>query len=295
MSYNAILYDVEDGVATITLNRPDALNAFNLEMAGELRDAFDRIDADDAVRAVVVTGSGRGFCAGADLRDGPASFVNRSPEQNPVRDDGTFNYAAEGARDAGGRVTLRIFQCLKPVIGAINGPAVGIGATMMLPMDIRLASDSARIGFVFARRGIVPEAASAFFLPRIVGISQALEWCFSGDVFPASEALAGGLVKSVHAPEALLPAAKAIARDIADNTAPVSIALIRQMMWRGLGMTHPMEAHRVDSRGILSRAHSADVAEGVAAFFEKRSPLFPDRVSRNMPDYFPWWEEPNYE
>ena len=292
MSYNSIKYAVADGIATITLYRPDKLNAFTVEMMNEMIDAFDRIDSDDAVRAVIVTGEGRGFCAGADLSEGPSAFI--AAEDTPMRPDGSLDYAKESARDGGGLVTLRIFRCLKPVIACINGPAVGIGATMTLPMDIRLASENARIGFVFARRGIVPEAASSFFLPRIVGISQALQWCYSGRVFSAEEAKEGGLVAQVLPPEELLPAAIAIAREIADNTAPVSVALIRQMMWRGLTMSNPMDAHKVDSRGILSRGQSADVAEGVTSFFEKRAPVFPDRISTDMPDYFPWWEEPAY-
>ena len=291
MQYQTIRYEVGNGIATITLARPDKLNAFTQSMIEDMLDAFDRIDGDDDVRAVIVTGEGRAFCAGSDLSAGPDTFASGS---DLVRPDGSLDYSADGARDGGGRLTLRIFRCLKPVIAAINGAAVGIGATMTLPMDIRLASDNARIGFVFARRGIVPEAASSFFLPRVVGISQALEWCYSGRVFDAQEASAGGLVRSLHAPGDLLPAAQAIAREIADNTAPVSVALIRQMMWRGLGMAHPMEAHRIDSRGILSRGRSADIAEGIDAFFGKRPPQFPDRVSTGMPDYFPWWEEPTY-
>lgn len=291
MDYETIRYAVSDGIATITLSRPDKLNAFTPGMMDDLLDVFDRVDGDDDVRAVIVTGEGRAFCAGADLSDGPNAFVY---EGDVARPDGSLDYSADAARDGGGRVTLRIFQCLKPVIAAINGPAVGIGATMTLPMDIRMASENARIGFVFARRGIVPEAASSFFLPRVVGISQALEWCCSGRVFDAPEALAGGLVRSLHAPEDLLGAARSIAREIADNTAPVSVALVRQMMWRGLGMAHPMEAHRIDSRGVLSRGRSGDAAEGVDAFFNKRPPRFPDRISTSMPDYFPWWEEPVY-
>ncbi|HJQ16965.1 MAG TPA: crotonase/enoyl-CoA hydratase family protein [Allosphingosinicella sp.] len=291
MDYETIRYAVSDGIATITLSRPDKLNAFTPGMMDDLLDVFDRVDGDDDVRAVIVTGEGRAFCAGADLSDGPNAFVY---EGDVARPDGSLDYSADAARDGGGRVTLRIFQCLKPVIAAINGPAVGIGATMTLPMDIRMASENARIGFVFARRGIVPEAASSFFLPRVVGISQALEWCCSGRVFDAPEALAGGLVRSLHAPEDLLGAARSIAREIADNTAPVSVALVRQMMWRGLGMAHPMEAHRIDSRGVLSRGRSGDAAEGIDAFFNKRPPRFPDRISTSMPDYFPWWEEPVY-
>lgn len=295
MTYETIRYEVEDRIAILTLNRPDKLNAFTNEMAEEVIDAFERVDADDAVRAVIVTGAGRAFCAGADLSAGAKAFVFEDHDPNgPARPDGSYNYSSEGARDGGGRVTLRMFRCLKPVIGAINGPAVGIGATMTLPMDIRLASTAARMGFVFPRRGLVPEAASAYFLPRIVGISQALEWCLTGRIFPAEEAVAGGLVKSLHAPDALLPAALALAHEIAEGTSPVSVALTRQMLWRGLGYSDPMDAHRVDSRGIFSRGRSRDVAEGVAAFLEKRSPAFPERVSTDMPDYFPWWEEPQY-
>jgi len=294
MNYNTLLYAVADGIATLTLHRPEKLNAFTSEMMHELLDALDAVDADDAVRALIVTGEGRAFCAGADLSSGAAAFNAKTRPDSPVRPDGSLDYTAESARDGGGRLSLRIFQCLKPIIAAINGPAVGIGATMTLPMDIRLASDQARIGFVFARRGIVPEAASSYFLPRIVGISRALEWCYSGRVYSAEEAKAGGLIREIHAPQDLLPAARALAREIADNTAPVSIALIRQMMWRGLGMSHPMEAHRIDSRGILVRGRSADVAEGVASFLEKRPAKFTDRVSTGLPDFYPWWAEPHY-
>ncbi|KQX18753.1 MULTISPECIES: crotonase/enoyl-CoA hydratase family protein [unclassified Sphingomonas] len=294
MSYTAIDYRVADGIATVTLSRPEKLNAFSYRMIDEVLDALDRIDADDDVRAVIFTGAGRAFSAGTDISDGTAVFT-RDDEQDALRKpDGSFDYGAEAARDGGGLISLRLFDCLKPVIAAINGPAVGIGATITLAMDIRLASESAGIGFVFARRGIVPEAASAFFLPRLVGIGQALDWCYSGKVVPAAEAQAAGLVKAVYPPEDLLPAARAIAREIADRTAPVAVALIRQMMWRGLGYSHPMEAHRVDSRGILARGSSADVAEGVAAFLEKRPARFVDRVSTDMPDFFPWWSEPSY-
>ncbi len=293
MNYSTILYDVEDGVATITLSRPEKLNAFTGVMMSEFIDALDRIDADDDVRAVICTGDGRAFCAGADLGEGSKSFVVKGDDA-PAELGGRLDYSRDSARDGGGRVTLRLYRCLKPVIAAINGPAVGIGATITLAMDVRIASEAARIGFVFARRGIVPEAASSWFLPRVVGISQALEWCFSGKVFDAAEALRGGLVRSVHAPGDLMPAARALAREFADSTAPVSVALIRQMMWRGLGMQHPMEAHRVDSRGILSRGLSADVAEGVTSFLEKRPPTFPNKISTDMPDYYPWWGEPEY-
>jgi enoyl-CoA hydratase/carnithine racemase len=293
-SYRSIDYAVDGSIATITLARPDQLNAFTYPMIDELLDALDRVDADDAVRAVIVTGAGRAFSAGTDLSGGAAVFQREGIADSPVRADGSFDYAKESARDGGGLISLRLYRCLKPVIAAINGPAVGIGATITLPMDIRLASEAARIGFVFARRGIVPEAASGYFLPRIVGISRALEWCYSGRILSAAEVLEGGLVRTVLPAAELLPAARAIAREIADTTAPVSIALIRQMLWRGLGYADPMEAHRVDSRGILARGRSGDVAEGVAAFLEKRPARFADRVSTDMPDYFPWWEEPRY-
>ena len=286
MDYTQISYDVSDRVATITLNRPEQLNAFTNTMMRELIDAFDRVDADDEVRAVVVTGAGRGFCAGADLSGGGETFSGGGSDEKT---------AVPGVpRDGGGMVTLRIFECTKPVIGAINGPAVGVGVTMTLPMDIRLASETAKIGFVFARRGIVPEACSSWFLPRLVGISQAAEWCYTGRVFGADEALRGGLVRSVHAADELLPAARAIAAEIAEHTSPVSVALTRQMLWRMLGADHPMEAHRVDSRGIAERGRSADSREGVLSFLEKRPPAFPVKVSDGLPAIFPDWENPKF-
>ncbi|MDR3513493.1 MAG: crotonase/enoyl-CoA hydratase family protein [Caulobacteraceae bacterium] len=290
-SFETLLYDVEDGIATITLNRPDKLNAFTTQMMLELIAAFDATDADDAVKVVIVTGAGRAFCAGADLSSGAQTF-DYAARGEAARDEAKV---ADVYRDGGGRVTLRIFDSLKPVIAAVNGPAVGIGVTMQLAMDIRIASDTARFGFVFARRGIAPEAASSWFLPRIVGISQALEWCYSGRVFPAAEALEGGLVRSVHAPDDLLPAARAIARDIVDNTAPVSVSLIRQLMWRGLTASHPMEAHRADSRAIQARGRAADAREGVSAFLEKRQPHYPDKVSSDLPDIWPFWTEPQFK
>jgi enoyl-CoA hydratase/carnithine racemase len=285
MEYTQIFYGVDDGVATITLHRPDRMNAFTGTMMYELIDAFDQIDADDDVRAVIVTGAGRAFCAGADLGGGGETFARGGSDiQTP-----------QGVpRDGGGMVSLRIFECTKPVIGAINGAAVGVGVTMTLPMDIRLASDQAKFGFVFARRGIVPEACSSWFLPRVVGISRAAEWCYSGRVFPAAEALEGGLVRSVHPADELLGVANGIAREIADNTAPVSIALTRQMLWRMLGASHPMEAHRVDSRGIQSRGASADAREGVDSFLEKRPAAYPVRVSDGLPDIFPDYTEPEF-
>ncbi len=293
MHYELIRYDVADGIATITLNRPEKMNALTSQMRVELVDAFDRVDADDAVKVVVMTGAGRAYCAGADISGGSKGFVGQR-EGGVANEDGSFNYDVDAARDGGGRLTLRIFQLLKPIICAVNGAAVGIGVTMTLPMDIRLASDKAKFGFVFSRRGIIPEACSSYFLPRVVGVSQALEWCYSGRVFDAQEALAGGLVKAVYPEEELLPAAYALAREIADNAAPVSVALTRQMIWRGLGMSHPMDAHKVDSRGVLSRSASADAKEGVTSFIEKRAAAFPNTVSKDMPDYFPWWNEPEY-
>lgn len=293
MEYNTIRYDVASGVATITLSRSSKLNAYNAEMMHELIDAFDHVDQDDNVGALIITGDGKAFCAGADISDGAEGFkVGFGDELRTP--NGEINYSSDAIRDGGGRMTLRIFELKKPVIGAINGPAIGIGATMLLPMDIRLASDTARFGFVFARRGIVPEGASSYFLPRIVGIGQALEWCFTGRILDAQEALKGGLVSKLYRGEDLLASAHALAREIADNTAPVSIALTRQMLWRGLGMSHPMEAHRIESRGVFSRSNSDDAAEGVAAFLEKRAANFPDQVTRDMPDHFPWWENEPY-
>ena len=281
MDYSTILYDLEDSVLLITLNRPEILNAFNRDMMAEMIDALDKADADDNVRAIIVTGAGRGFCAGADLSAGGNTF---NAEARDDREDGLH-------RDGGGRVTLRIFECKKPIIAAINGAAVGIGATMTLPMDIRLCSTKAKFGFVFARRGIVPEACSSYFLPRVVGISQALEWCYSGRVFPGDEALAGGLVRSVHQQDDLLAAAKVIAREIADNTSAVSVTLIRQMLWKMLGADHPMEAHKIDSRGIYFAGKAADAKEGVESFLEKRTAKFPLKVSEDMPEFYPWWDD----
>jgi enoyl-CoA hydratase/carnithine racemase len=283
MEFEQIRYEVADGVLTITLDRPDRLNAFTPTMQRELIAALEAADADDDVRAVIVTGAGRGFCAGADLEAGGSTFDYR---ERGVEDD--------VPRDGGGQLTLRIHASTKFVIGAINGPAVGVGATMTLPMDVRLAAEGAKIGFVFSRRGIVPEACSSWFLPRIVGISQAMEWAATGRVFSAEEALAGGLVRSLHPADDLLDAARSLAREIADNAAPVSVALARRLMWTGLGMSHPMEAHRADSRAMLSRGQSADVREGVTSFLEKRAPSFPDRVSDGLPEVFPWREEPEF-
>jgi enoyl-CoA hydratase/carnithine racemase len=286
MDYTQITYEVAESIATITLNRPERMNAFTDVMMREVIDAFDQADADDDVRVVIVTGAGdRAFCAGADLGGGGDTFAKGGSD---------IQTSVGVPRDGGGMVALRIFASTKPVIGAINGAAVGVGVTMTLPMDIRLASDNARFGFVFARRGIVPEACSSWFLPRLVGISTAAEWCYTGRVFPVSEALEGGLVRSVHAPDELMPAARQLAREIADNTAPVSVALTRQMLWRMLGADHPMEAHRVDSRGIQSRGASADAKEGVESFLEKRQPVYPNKVSEGLPDIFVDGVEPEF-
>jgi len=298
--YQTIKVDIDDGIMTLTLHRPEKMNAFTSEMMQEMIAAFDRADADDSVRAVIVTGSGdKAFCAGADLSAGGATFDyakrgDRDENASAVKSDGSVDLSHEGARDGGGRVTLRIFNCKKPVIGAINGAAVGIGVTMQLPMDIRIASSTARFGFVFARRGIVPEAASSWFLPRLVGISQALEWCYSGRVFGAEEALKGGLIRSIHAPEDLLPAARALAKELTADSAPVSVALTRQMMWRMLGAAHPMEAHKLDSRAIWARGAAGDAKEGVTSFLEKRPAAYPDKVSEHMPHFSPWMDEPKY-
>src|SRR3954447_17765939 len=286
-TYEQISYEVADHVATITLDRPDKLNAFTGTMMQEMIGAFDELDADDDVRAVVVTGRGRGFCAGADLSSGGSTFDAGS------RRAGTES-ELESIRDGGGRLTLRIFESKKPVIAAINGPAVGVGVTMTLPMDVRLAAEGAKIGFVFARRGIVPEAASSWFLPRIVGISRAMEWAATGRVFTSEEALEGGLVRSLHPQARVLDVARTLAAEIAENAAPVSVALARRLMWDGLGRAHPMEAHRADSRAMLSRGQSDDVREGVTSFLEKRAPAFPDRVSDGLPEIYSDREEPAF-
>ncbi len=287
MDYEQILYEVSDGVATITMHRPEQLNAFTVRMMVEMIDAFDHTDADDDVRAVIVTGSGRGFCAGADLSGGGETFDTDA--------QGGRREKTGVPRDGGGLLTLRIFESLKPVIAAINGPAVGVGVTMTLPMDIRLAANDAKIGFVFARRGLVPEAASSWFLTRAVGISRAMEWVATGRVFPATEALEAGLVRSLHPKAELLGVANALAKEIAENTAPVSVALSRQMLWRMLGADHPMEAHKIDSRAIDTRGASVDVREGVMSFLEKRPPQFAMNISDGMPDWYPWWESREFE
>jgi enoyl-CoA hydratase/carnithine racemase len=285
MEFQDILYEVSEGIATITLNRPDKLNAFTGRMMHEIISALDITDADDDVKVVIFTGAGRAYCAGADLSSGGETFAK----------GGSDVQTKQGVpRDGGGLVSLRIFDSKKPVIGVINGPAVGVGVTMTLPMDFRLASDTAKFGFVFAKRGIVPEACSSYFLPRLVGISKATEWVYTGRVFGADEALSGGLVRSVHSGDDLMKTAREIAREIADNTAPVSVAMSRRMLWQMLGASHPMEAHRADSRGIMERGRSADSKEGVMSFLEKRPAVYPDKVSDGLPDIFPQWQEPEF-
>jgi enoyl-CoA hydratase/carnithine racemase len=300
--YDTILTDKSEGIFTITLNRPEKMNAFNVHMMSEIIAALDEADADDAVRSVIFTGSGeRAFCAGADLSAGAATFdyannpgTKVSIKGSAFKEDGSIDLSSDGARDGGGRVTMRIWECNKPVISAVNGAAVGIGITMQLPMDFRLAASNARFGFVFARRGIVPEAASSWFLPKLVGISQALEWCYSGRVFDAEEALRGGLVRSIHEPGQLIDAARGFARELTADSAPVSVALTRKMMWRMLGADHPMQAHRLDSRAIWSRGAGGDAKEGVSSFLEKRAAIFPDKVNGDMPHFSPWFDEPGY-
>ncbi len=279
MAYETLLTDLEAGILTITLNRPDRLNALTATMLTELLDVLDEVDRNDEIRVAIVTGAGRGFCAGADLGGGSGTFDHGGQE-----DPGEH-------RDGGGLVSLRIFESRKPIIAAINGAAVGVGVTMTLPMDIRIASEKAKFGFVFARRGIVPEACSSWFLPRVVGISRAMEWVATGRVFPAAEALAGGLVSRVVPPDELIPTARALAAEIAETTSAVSVALARQMMWRMLGADHPMEAHKLDSRAIFAMGQSPDGHEGVRSFLEKRPAVFPMKVSSDMPDFFPWWQE----
>lgn len=291
--FETIKLEIEDGIATLTLNRPEKMNAFTGKMMAEMIAAFDITDANDEVGAVIVTGSGeRAFCAGADLSEGAKTF-----DYEARAESGEIGRTSDEdiQRDGGGRVTLRIYESLKPVIGAINGAAVGIGVTMQLPMDIRIASDNARFGFVFARRGIVPEACSSYFLPRLVGISRALEWCYSGKVFGAQEALDGGLVRAIYPQADLMNKAREMAREIIDNTAPVSVTLTRQMMWRMLGADHPMDAHIVDSAVIFDRGQTDDAREGVMSFLEKRKPEYPEKVSSGLPNFWPWWKDKSFK
>jgi enoyl-CoA hydratase/carnithine racemase len=280
--YTEIRYELADAVLTITLNRPEKLNAYTLVMDAELKDALNRADADDDVRVVIVTGAGRAFCAGADLTMGDRTFDYKAMG---------LEDALEGVRDPGGVTTLRLYDMKKPVIAAINGPAVGFGITMTLPMDIRVASQDARMGFVFARRGIVLEACSSWFLPRIVGINTAAEWVLTGRVFEAEEALAHGLVSELLAPDDLLPRAREIAADIACNTSAVSVALCRQLLWKMLGADHPMEAHKLESKCMFWAGAQADAGEGIFSFLEKRTPRFTMKPGSQMPEFYPWWAE----
>ena len=282
MDYRTIRYEVSDRVATVTLNRPEKMNTFTSRMGAELLDVLDRIDADDEVRAVVFTGEGRAFCAGADLGSGGGTFDEGGGEKAPTM---------ETHRDGGGLVTLRLYDCKKPVIAAINGAAVGVGITMTLAMDVRIGVPGSKVGFVFARRGIVPEAASSWFLTRAVGIQKALEWAFSGRVFRSEEALEAGLFSQLVPADELLPTAYALAAEIAEHTAPVSVALTRQMFWKMLGASSPHEAHRLDSKAVFWTGRQADAYEGVNSFLEKRPPRFTLRPSEDMPPFYPWWEE----
>jgi enoyl-CoA hydratase/carnithine racemase len=278
MTEAAVTFERDGPIAIVTLNRPDRLNAYNPAMQEGLLASIEEVDLDDEIRVAIVTGAGRAFCAGSDLVQRADAFV----------------FDESGWRDGGGIVALRLFESKKPWIAAINGPAVGVGVTMTLPMDIRIASQGASFGFVFTRRGLVPEACSTWFLPRIVGISQALEWTFSGNIFSASEALAGGLIKEIVPPEALLPRALETAHALTSDSAAVAVAMTRQMMWRMLGAAHPMDAHRVDSRAIAQLGHSPDAAEGITAFLDKRRADFPMKPSRDMPPLYPWWNGPAF-
>tara|TARA_B100001245_G_scaffold199294_1_gene158782 strand:+ start:864 stop:1766 length:903 start_codon:yes stop_codon:yes gene_type:complete len=297
--FETLRYEIEDQVLLLTMNRPERLNAFNSQMQREFLEALDHADTDDEIRVVIVTGEGRGFCAGADLSKGAETFDYDNQAEEAKADRASNEGRQEGSnawlRDGGGLLSLRIYEFNKPIIAAINGPAVGVGVTLTLPMDIRIASTQARIGFVFSRRGIVPEACSSYFLPRVVGVSKALEWAYSGKVFDADEALRGGLVRSVHEPEDLLPTARAIASEIAENTSAISVTMIRHMMWRMLGADHPMEAHKVDSRGIFHLGRGADAREGVVSFLEKRPADFTMKISEDLPEFFPWWDERHFE
>jgi enoyl-CoA hydratase/carnithine racemase len=290
-NYSTLDYRVADGILTLTLNRPEQMNAFTVEMANELVAAFDRASEDDAVRAIVVTGAGKAFCAGMDLSK-PGNVFGLDESQRPTLEDMHTRLddpaIHDGVRDTGGRVTLAIYRCKKPVIGAINGAAVGIGATMTLAMDVRLASEKARIGFVFGKIGIVPEACSSWFLPRIVGISQALEWCYSAELLSAEEAKAGGLLKAVVPAEQLLPEAIKLARKFVDQRSPVSVALIRQMLYRNSAQPHPLEAHRIDSLAMFYTS-LGDGKEGVQSFLEKRAPTFSAEASSDLPPFYQDW------
>jgi enoyl-CoA hydratase/carnithine racemase len=286
MEFETLRYEVQDRILTLTLNRPERMNAFTGQMCEELLAAFDRADADDNVKVVIVTGEGKAFCAGSDLEKGSDTWKNHT-EHLARQAQTKERYVGDG----GGRVTRRIFDFTKPVIAAINGPAVGVGLTMTLAMDIRLCVPNAKLGFVFAGRGIVPEACSSWFLPRLVGISKALEWCYAARVFRSEEGLAAGLLRSLHEPQELLPAARQLAQEFIDTSSAVSIAMVRQMMWRMLGAPHPIDAHELDTAGLAALGKSNDAREGIAAFLEKRKPNFQDRVSQDMPAFYPWWQD----
>jgi enoyl-CoA hydratase/carnithine racemase len=292
MEFEEIEYTVADGIATIALDRPDRMNAFNARMVLEVLEAIDRVDGDDDVRVVILTGNGKAFSAGADLSGGAQTFdYDDERSQDAVGAERVAEVAAP--RDGCGRITLRLFDCLKPVISAVNGAAVGMGVTLLLATDIRMASERARFGFVFTRRGIAPEGASTWFLPKLVGVAQAAEWLYTGRLFGAEEALAGGLVRSVHPPDELMDAARTLAAEIAE-TAPISVALTRQMLWRMLGADHPMDAHRADSRAVYATGAGPDAREGVTSFLEKRPARFTGRPSTELPDIFPDWNDPTY-
>jgi enoyl-CoA hydratase/carnithine racemase len=286
MQFETLRYEVQDRILLLTLNRPERMNAFTGRMCEELLAALDLADADDAVKVVILTGEGKAFCAGSDLERGADTWKNHT-EHLAKQAQQNERYVGDG----GGRVTRRIYDFNKPVIAAINGPAVGVGLTMTLAMDIRLCVPNAKLGFVFAGRGIVPEACSSWFLPRLVGISKALEWCYSARVFRSEEGLAAGLLRSLHQPEELLPAARQLAQEFIDNSSAVSIALVRQMMWRMLSAPHPIDAHELDTAGLAALGKSGDAREGIAAFLEKRKPNFQDRVSKDLPAFYPWWQD----
>lgn len=289
-----IQLDLEDKILTVTFNRPEVLNAFGGDMSAAFIEALDLADADDGIRAVILTGTGRAFCAGADLSKGADTFDYDAQGRGAGKAD-EVDWSDERVRDGGGHLTLRLFKSLKPIISAINGPAVGMGATITLATDLRLASEKARFGFVFSRRGLVPEACSTWFLPRAVGIQKTLEWCYSGRVFGAQEALDAGLVRSLHKPDDLIPDARELAREIADNASPVAVATMRQMVWHLSAAPHPMEAHKIDSKAIYALGQGPDVKEGVSSFLEKRPPQFSSSVASDMPPVYPWWDEPKYE
>jgi enoyl-CoA hydratase/carnithine racemase len=283
MEFANILYELEDGILTITLNRPEMLNAFNGGMMSDLMAAFDQADEDDDVQAIVITGAGRGFCAGQDLSAGEKTWEGHEER-----------LAETELGDGGGELSRRLFRSLKPIIVAFNGPAVGVGITFTLAADIRIAAPGVKLGFVFAARGIVPEGCSSWFLPRLVGISKALEWCYSGRIFQSEEALEAGLLRSIHDKDELLTAARDLAKELVSGSSRISVTVLRHMMWRMLGAPDPINAHWVDTAGINALATSPDAKEGINAFLEKRNPDFPGRVSTDLPDFFPWWEEPKF-